>query len=517
MKKNKIIKAIGALFLHFIVLLLVLLTFSLLWAQKNYGNIGFEEILFHLNMPLKGTSEDIIIDYIKTAGIPTLVFFIIYLLVIFWPGKNIYQLQMKFGKRNWKMQIFPIRLGSVFAGAAAWTVVLVMLANQAFAFGDYVVNQFQQSKFIEEEYVNPAETKISFPEKKRNLIWICLESAESTAQNKENGGVFEENYISEMTEIAKNNVSFSQSELIEGAAVAPASGWTIAGLVAQTSGLPLKLIKYDDAVGGADNSMSEYDAFMPGATTLGDILEKEGYHNIFMAGSDFNFGGRTSYFTQHGSYEIWDYYTALEKGKIPEGYYKWWGFEDQKLYSYAKERILEAAEEDQPFNFSMLTVDTHHQDGFVCELCQNNYAGQYENVWACASRQLDEFLNWIKQQDFYENTTVVITGDHCSMDTDFYSDIVYNKHEGATERKVYNAFINSAVEPMKEKNRKFTTLDIFPSILAGLGARIDGDRLGLGTNLFSDRETLSEEYGYDIFFQELNKKSSFYNNQILYP
>ena len=44
-----------------------------------------------------------------------------------------------------------------------------------------------------------------------------------------------------------------------------------------------------------------------------------------------------SYFTQHGQYEIYDYYTAIEKGKIPEDYYVWWGFEDSKLYEYAKE------------------------------------------------------------------------------------------------------------------------------------------------------------------------------------
>lgn len=41
---------------------------------------------------------------------------------------------------------------------------------------------------------------------------------------------------------------------------------------------------------------------------------------------------------------------------------------------------------------------------------------------------------------------------------------------------------------------------------------IDGGRLGLGTNLFSDKHTLLEEYNYSYVNTELNKNSRFYNN-----
>ncbi|MFR6375394.1 MAG: hypothetical protein ACLUN5_02370 [Oscillospiraceae bacterium] len=49
-------------------------------------------------------------------------------------------------------------------------------------------------------------------------------------------------------------------------------------MFAQTSGLPLKL-------GIELNSMDQYSAFFPGVTTLGDLLERAGYHNILMIGS----------------------------------------------------------------------------------------------------------------------------------------------------------------------------------------------------------------------------------------
>ena len=38
-------------------------------------------------------------------------------------------------------------------------------------------------------------------------------------------------------------------------------------------------------------------------------------------------------------------------------------------------------------------------------------------------------------------------------------------------------------------------MDLFQTTLAAMGTKIDGDRLGLGTNLYSDKETLAERYG----------------------
>lgn len=53
MKKKKAAKVFGFLFGQGVLFLLVLLTFSLHWSFKNFGNIGLNEIIFTLNMPLK--------------------------------------------------------------------------------------------------------------------------------------------------------------------------------------------------------------------------------------------------------------------------------------------------------------------------------------------------------------------------------------------------------------------------------------------------------------------------------
>ena len=61
---------------------------------------------------------------------------------------------------------------------------------------------------------------------------------------------------------------------------------------------------------------------------------------------------------------------------------------------------------------------------------------------------------------------------------------------------------------------------MFPTLLASIGVKIEGDRLGLGTNLFSGKPTLFEQNGegkdgwkkVDEYF---SLKSTFYNMNIL--
>ena len=77
-----------------------------------------------------------------------------------------------------------------------------------------------------------------------------------------------------------------------------------------------------------------------------------------MVGSDLSFGGRREYFKTHGKYKNYDLYTAREDGIIDDDYYVFWGYEDEKLFEYAKEELTNIASKDEPFNFTMLTVDT---------------------------------------------------------------------------------------------------------------------------------------------------------------
>lgn len=114
-------------------------------------------------------------------------------------------------------------------------------------------------------------------------------------------------------------------------------------------------------------------------------------------------------------------------------------------------------------------------------------------------------MNWLKEQPFYENTTIVIVGDHLTMDSDFCKEVPEEYTRG-----VYNAIINAPIVPVNQKNRQATTMDMFPTTIAALGAQIEGERLGLGTNLFSAEPTLAEKFGVDVLNKEVRKRSIFY-------
>lgn len=139
-------------------------------------------------------------------------------------------------------------------------------------------------------------------------------------------------------------------------------------------------------------------------------------------GSDKKFAGRDILYKTHGNVTIKDttYYKA--SGAIPPDYSVWWGVEDLKLYALARQELEELAAHDTPFNLMLLTADTHHVGGYVCEACGDQFDDQYKNVLACTSRQLYEFVQWIQAQTWYQDTAIVIVGDHLYMDSTFIPD-----------------------------------------------------------------------------------------------
>lgn len=481
----KILYWVGEILTVFIAGLSVLLALSVRWMFATWTNLSMDELVYHLTAPLDGTNTDMIWDYVRVCAVPTiLVIFFLILILIAWRKKE-------------KVHLFR---GIINLVALVGIIVMLGYTWTELGVGDYLKDQNTESKFIEDEYVDPTDVEVVFPEQKRNLIYIFLESMETTYSDVDDGGAFDENVIPELTEIAQTNEDFSGADpKLNGGYSLAGTTWTMGAMFAQTSGLPLN-------ISISANDMDTQDSFFPGVTTLGDILSDAGYTQTLLIGSEAQFGGRKLYFQEHGNYEMEDYSYAIENGLIPSDYKVWWGYEDQKLFEFAKEKLLQLSQGDEPFNLTMLTVDTHFEDGYVCEQCPTEYDTQYSNVMACSSRQVGEFLKWIQQQEFYENTTIVISGDHPTMDSDYCAEI---DQEGNYDRRVFTAYINAAAYAQDQQERTYSTFDNFPTTLAALGVQIDGDRLGLGTNLFSGTKTLLEEFGNSKVNAELKKKSEF--------
>ena len=446
--------------INFVLIILIvffaLIAYLSLWCVARFGYLEFSQIIFHIFLPLKEAptdwSEDICFSFVLLAANLFCILYVWHTLT----RKNI--------------SVLVISL-LAFITFDCW------YTNKYFHVLDFIKAQNKTSKFIEANYVNPKTRKIIFPENKKNLIFIMVESLETSYQNKANGGLFDHNYISELTQIAKENISFSHSDKIEGAIVPPACTWTVAGTVAQTAGVPLKAY-------GNGHSMGFYQLFLPNTVALGDILLTNGYANFALFNTWAGYGGISDYMEQHGHYIIKDV-------KIIRN------VSDERLFQIAKTDLKDISLKT-PFSLFIQTIDTHF-----------GKKGDFKKT----SKAVADFIKWLQKQSFFANTVVVVTGDHCNMNPSDFMDL---EHSDEHERKVFNVFINPAIMPKKTSYRKFSTLDIFPTVLAALGADVEGNKLGLGVNLFSDEKTLFEQFDLSYIFDELKKRSPFYDRKILF-
>ena len=502
-----------------------LLFMFMMWLISRYdGSLPFDQIWFTFKSPLAGANKDLVGDALQTILINGFSAATIEIGIYFLLAGKIKPLAKKFARyAKYSASKFATFLRKRFFSISTVALILIIVIFiLVVGIPDFTVNLIVESDLIEEEYVDPDEAEIIFPEQKRNLIYIFLESMEYTFADENVGGNITEDLIPELSLLAEENISFYHSKEYGngytskyGALPYIGTTWTAAALFAQTSGIILKVPMNLDVYGENGN-------FVPGISTLGDVLEAQGYQQSILFGSDGAFAARDVYFEQHGNFNVIDIYDLNEYDKNSEdgffenkedyvdedgNYWRWWGCEDRYIFEYAKIEIERLAASGQPFNFMTLTADTHFPDGFLCDVCGDEHDNQYSNVISCSSKQVYEFVEWIKAQPFYENTTIVISGDHLTMDPNFLEDI----DEGYV-RTNYNCIINSAIDVSDEiqGSREFGTFDMFPTTLAAMGVTIKGDRLGIGTNLFSTTQTLTEKYGHETLEDELSKYSEFY-------
>ena len=510
--RTKIFGIIGNVFIVVLSFVAMLLLTSSVWIGNNFGTVTPDSLFFQIFAPLQGTNGDLIQSYILRCVVVSVLGMLAALIFANGPWKSGKRVKVNFFGYTINMFFDYTKRMKRYIAVISALVLVVGITGMVRQLGARELHTyfFAQSNVIEQHYIDPLEVQITFPEKPRNLIYIYMESMENTYASKEYGGALEYNVIPELTQLANENTSFSHGELLGGE---PGfAGYTTSGLVCSTAGLPLKAM--------VDFEYGEQGLFLPGIHNLGDILNENGYNQTVIFGSDAEFGKRAPYFRQHGDYTVLDIFTAQNDGIVPPDYFRWWGFEDAYLYEYAKVELERLNSLEQPFNLTMLTVDTHAPDGLICDLCGHgplenrefDFGIQYENVVACASRQLNNFMEWLKEQPFYENTTIVVSGDHNSMEANYFKNI----DERGYHRTTYNLFVNPAVEARNTTNRQFLITDMFPSVLAAMGVEIEGDRLAVGTNLFSSKPTLSEELGGAYWYLELNKRSHFYTNKFMF-
>lgn len=368
------------------------------------------------------------------------------------------------------------------------------------AISNLFLSPSQHNPLYENDYTFPDSVAISFKDR-RNLILIFLESMEYNFQDKKNGGDLSYNQIPEITTLIKENLAFEP-----GGTKVKGTGWTMAEVIAKTCGIPLQTPLQDNTDGIRN--------YLKNATCLTDILNKNGYEITLVQGTDTHFASMDYFLQTHGvsKKNIYDKPVFEKNGLISDTNF-FHGIKDGDLYKEAKKILSpKGTNKQEPWMLWLFTIDTHCPYGRLDSNCVETPINlkreeQYPYVLQCASKQLNNFLNWAKQQEWYENTTIAVMGDHPAM--------IPPEIAGFSDEKIehywLNFFINSTSAPIKD-HEKFTSFDMFPTILEAMGVEIKGHALGLGRSLFVEDTTLIEKYGKDSLNSLIETRSLIYNS-----
>lgn len=218
-KCKKVIAIVGKL----LFVAIVFLFFSVRYYMKCW-DVDFATALYQMSSPLKGTNPQYFLQYIRVAAVPMvcslLGWYFFWKILLFLIGNRI-----PFVKLHVRLRKFTFKFGrnrclclkrGLMVGFSAAAIIYIAIAADQIGMTEFLKSYTHATTLFEEYYVSPQDVKIVFPEEKKNLLLIYLESMETTYMSTEVGGGKEINYIPELTELAEANISFSDSDKLGG-------------------------------------------------------------------------------------------------------------------------------------------------------------------------------------------------------------------------------------------------------------------------------------------------------------
>lgn len=261
------------------------------------------------------------------------------------------------------------------------------------------------------EYLAPDKV---VAQKGKNLVVIYCESLEANfLQNK--------NFADEVPNlnnlVAQGWQSYANYKCLDGA------DWTVGALYATQTGLPAYLGANSDTLFGGVRQT--------GAVSYAGVLKQAGYKNLLLSNGDMNFAGTGNIMNCFG-------YEVKGHDKCQDAVKTVWGVHDYDLFRMAKAEYTKLAQGSEPFNLTLLTVDTHFPKGVPDKRMRphvnaNIPDGTHEFALASLDYLLGDFVKFIEAQPNGKETVIVILGDHLLMG-DFRHTPIIKKFENKPRR-----------------------------------------------------------------------------------
>lgn len=325
---------------------------------------------------------------------------------------------------------------------------------------------------------------INIPDKRKNLIFIYLESLEQF--------YLDENTFPGLIPNIKSTMN--EALVFDNISQFPGTSWTIAGILSSQCGLPL--------LNGENDGILQSKVYRNNLC-LGDVLKTLGYNQIYMGGAKKSFAGKDIFFENHGFDEVLGYEDFAENLKDPE-YKTWWGLYDDTLFKKIEKKLNQLKNAEKPFNLNFLTIDTHHPKGHPSRSCPDypfSDNTMLESVH-CTDYLFGKIIKKIKNMPFYDDTVVFVMSDHLAMNNS-----IYEKYPDYKNRRLSVFALNTGTKG--NISAPGSHFDIAPTVLDLMG--IEGNiRFPLGESLLK-KPTPAR---LDIFYDQKENFISDYISQL---
>ncbi|HSI53940.1 MAG TPA: sulfatase-like hydrolase/transferase [Ramlibacter sp.] len=443
------------------------------WLGASFDSPTIDQILYHLHYS-DGMGIDIGRIFLWTFIMECLAFPLAFAIAVGALHGMALRAAPGGGARGW-----PAAVGLTLPVLALCAGIVALMAKlSVFSWIGY---HFAEDRFAR-HFVDAGTVQVvPQPGKTKNLVLIYVESMEETYGDRR---VWGRDLLEPLRGLG--GVSFADYR------GAPGTNWTIAGMVATQCGVPLRVVSQHDIK----------QAFLPGATCLGDILHRHGYRNVFLGGAPLSFAGKGKFLKDH-HYDVTFGREEWQQEGVQDRSLGEWGLFDDELYARAKVKLRQLHESGQRFNLTLLTLDMHNPHGFRSPSCIKRGLKSFEDIVECASFQAADFVRFIEQSGYLKDTNVVIMGDHLAV-----SNPVYDALRKIEKRRIYNQFISQ--EPLSKSTEAILPFDLYPSILEFIGFTVPEGRLGLGYSAFGGATgTRPAERLDDLVLPSLSGSSSY--------
>jgi Sulfatase len=323
----------------------------------------------------------------------------------------------------------------------------------------------------------------------KNLVFIYLESLEEiyTDENLFPG------LTPNLNKLRQSGLTFSRMLQTEG------TSWTVGGMVASQCGTPLLY-----GFGPGDNDILQ-SGFLNQAICFGDVLEQAGYYQVFLGGASAEFAGKGSFLASHGYDEV-NGKIALSEYLEDGSYLSGWGLYDDSLFAIAEERFKQLAQGYQPFNLTLLTLDTHHPGGDASRSCPDYEARDNSMLDAvhCSDFLVNQFVEAISKHPAWEDTLVVLFSDHLAM-----RNVAQQYYPVGYDRRLLLTILNA--DTKGEVDKTGSHMDIAPTLLHLMGVQHERHFLA-GENLMN---TSQQSPDIDLFSSQRLDALKYINNNYL--